>query len=468
MTAKKKHHVETLVATFKNAKDANDYLQLADAFLEYHPEIIYWTERNSTKKGVFYKYVKGVYREISTLEVEQMLIDYKPIDSHIKIPSMLSQGKIMETMNNIQRRRFFYRDNFNPEGIINFQNGFFDIEENALTEHTMNIISTCQLPYPYDPQAECPNFMMALNDATENDPHKIQTIQEFAGYCLTRETNMEKVLFLIGASRSGKSTVLDGITAMLGDENVSCATMEKIGQPRYAGLFIDKIANIATEIPKTTQGFEESLKAITSGEKITIDTKFIPAYDARPYCKMIFAGNDLPAIADTSDAIFERMLLVYFNNVIPKEKRDAGLKKRIKQEGAGIFNWAMAGRERLLSAGGFTQSNQMLEDLETLKIQNNGIYYFVSENYEVGIDKSNYVVYDDLYEHYQNFCKKVGVIGVHKKIVFGKELRKIFHKELTTDQKWVNGTAKRVWFGMRRKAGVEHTSSDHVQWGNDG
>jgi len=458
----KKVEIKEHVASFKFAKDANAYLQLADAFLECHPEIIYWTERNNTKKGLFYRYASGLYSIISTLEVEQMLIDFKPTDAHLVVPSALSQCKQMETMQNIMRRRFFYRDNFNPEGIINFKNGFFNVEDGKLVPHTMNIISTNQLPYNYDPSAKCENFMKALHDATSSDPAKIAIIQEFAGYCLTRDTRLEKILFLIGASRSGKSTILDGITAMLGEDNVSCATMEKIGQPRYAGLFIDKIANIATEIPKDTRGFEEALKNITSGEKITVDTKFIPAYDARPYCKLIFAGNDLPAISDTSDAVFKRMLLVYFNNVVADEVKDTDLKYRVRKEGSGIFNWAYEGMKRLVANKKFTFSQEMNNNLEDLRVQNNSVYYFIKEHYEITENPEDFVVYDDLYHEFKDFCGRVGSIGIYKKIVFGKEIKKIFPKEINKEVKWVAGTTKQVWTGLRKK--IEGISSGSIKW----
>lgn len=449
-------------ASFKFAKDANAYLQLADAFLEAHPEIIYWTECNSTKKGLFYRYNNGLYKAVSILEVEQLLIDFKPKDAHLCTPSQLSQSKQMETMQNIMRRRFFYRESFNPPGVINFKNGFFDIKTGSMFPHTMNIISTNQLPYNYDPEAKCDEFMKALYDATSGDSSKIAIIQEFAGYCLTQDTRFEKVLFLIGASRSGKSTVLDGITAMLGEENVSAATMEKVGQPRYAGLFIDKIANIATEIPKDSSGFEEALKAITSGEKIVVDTKFIPAYNAKPNCKFIFAGNDLPAISDTSDAIFERMLLVYFNNVVSKEDRDPGLKYRVRKEGSGIFNWAYEGMKRIIENNEFSFTPSMSNDIEDLKIQNNSVYYFISENYEVTGSVNDFVVAEDLYEHFKDFCHKVGSKGIYKKIVFGKEIKKIFLDKVNKTNKWISGTTKMVWTGISKK--IEGIATGTIKW----
>lgn len=442
---------------FKEDKKANVLLRLADEFLDAHPNIIYWTERNSTKKGNFYRYTNGTYQEVSILEIEKMLVDITPKGTSIPFPSSLSQSKLGETISILMRRRFFYREEFNPDGIINFKNGLYSIEDHMLTPHTMNIISTNKLPYEYDKDAQCPIFLQVLEDATGGDQVKKDIIQEFAGYCLTRDTRLEKILFLIGSAGSGKSTILEGIIAMLGDENVSSATIDKICQPRYTGLFIDKIANIASEIPKDISGYEESLKAIISGEKITVDTKFIPSYDARPYCKLIFAGNDLPAISDSSDGIFRRMLLIYLNNTVSKEKMDVDLKSKIKKEGAGIFNWALEGYSRIKKYKRFTHSTEMDTDLDTVKLQNNTVYYFISENYDVGLDESKYVPIDELYEHFKDFCNHVGAKGIYKKPVFGKEMRKVFHGKVTAANKYYTGGTRASWVGIAKK-------STNIKW----
>ena len=451
-------------AVFKNDKNAGKWLRLADTFLESHPEILYWTERNSTKKGLFYVYGSGLYSVVSTLEVEQMLVDFKPEDNSISIPSLISQAKHQETMHNIMRRRFFYRDRFNPEGIINFRNGFFDIETGELGEHSMDVISTNQLPYNYDSEAKCPNFLKALNDAVEGDVKKIRIIQEFVGYCLTRETKYEKALFLIGAASSGKSTVLDGIEAMLGKENVSNTSMEQLCQPRYAGNFIDKIANIDREIPRDISGYEEALKKIITGEAVKVDTKFIPSYDARPYCKVIFSANDMPRIADTSNALFRRMLLIEFNNVIPNHKVDVDLKERAKTEGAGIFNWALLGLKRLNENKKFTASQEMEDSIRELKMQNNSTYYFITECYNIEQGNEVYVTMSDLYEKYKEFCHKIGAKGIFKKITFSKEVRKTFGKDIETGQVRIDGVNHRVWLGMIEKPLYEQ--NEQVEWGD--
>jgi putative DNA primase/helicase len=160
----------------------------------------------------------------------------------------------------------------------------------------------------------------------------------------------------------------------------------------------------------------------------------------------------MPQIRDSSDAIFNRMILLDFNNIIERDKMDFNLKDKIRLEGAGIFNWAFQGLKRLNENGKFTESSSVLENINTLKLINNTVYYFVSECYEVvGLDES-YISVEELYERYKGFCHKVGGKGIFKKNVFGKEIKKIYGKQVEPKNKYINGVVHRVWEGLKEKS----------------
>jgi putative DNA primase/helicase len=453
------------ITKFNSENNSNKYLELADAFLTTHPEVIYWTERNDSKKGLFYRHHDGVFKACSCLEIENMLIDFVPENKSIILPRALSESKRQETIKNIKMARFFYRDVFNQEHIINFKNGFFDVVDGELIPHSMDIISTIQLPFSYDPKAECPLFLKVVNESLENDFEKIMILQEFFGYCLTSNTERERALFIVGAACSGKSTVLEAIKATLGEENCSCVRMDMLADCRFTGNLIDKYANIDTEIPQNMENYEDALKKIISGESITINTKFIPTYEAKPTCKLIFAANDLPRISDTSDAVFRRILLLYFNNVVAKENIDYELKAKIKaSECPGIFNWAFEGLKRLRKNKEFTYSKTMVEQVEELKLQNNSVYFFINENYEVTGDVNDLIIADEIYDEYKAFCGKVGAKGIFKSNIFAKEAKKCFVKKIEGTTKRINGVPKRVWTGLRKQGTIDLSKGETINW----
>jgi len=420
----------------------------------YKRQILYRTEKDSSKSGIFYLYKNGLYSPISTLQLEEMLIDFIPTEVDIPSPACLSHANQMEVVHHLQKRRYFYRNRFNPDGIINFLNGYYHIDTDKLEPHHMDIISTLQLPYSYDKKATCPHFLKALIRASDNNPNKIAVIQEFVGYCITRDTKYDKALFIIGAAGSGKSTILNGIEAMLGKENVSNISMEQMGQPRYAGNFIEKLANIDREIPRDISGYEEPLKKIISGEAITVDTKFIPSYNANPYCKVIFAANDMPRISDTSDGLFRRMLLIDFDNIVEQDNMDCDLRENVKKEGPGIFNWAVEGLKRLMANKKFTTCIEITNNIERLKTENNAVHYFISECYEI-TTKEHWVTTSSLYENYLIFCTEIGSQSKYKLTTFNKELRKTLGRAIEEGQKSCKGINRRVWFGITKKQNTE-------------
>jgi len=444
---------------------ANKYLELADVFIEDHQEIIYWTEANDSRKGVFYKYKDGIYSQCSPFEIEKLLRDYIPKKKGVILPKALSYTKIQELIKIIKSIRFFYSDIFNPEDIINFKNGFLKVSTGELIPHSMNIVSTIQLPYEYDKYAECPLFMRVLQESLSNDAEKIMILQEFIGYCLTKSTKYELALFIVGEASTGKSTVLETVRYILGEKNCSSIRMDMLADSRFTGRLLDKYANIDTEIPQDIENYEDALKKIISGESITINTKFIPVYEAKPSCKLIFAANDLPRISDTSKAVFRRILLLDFNNVVDETRIDVDLKFKLRSECAGILNWAFQGLQRLNKNGKFTSSKDMVKRIDELRLLNNSIYYFVSEKYDVTENDENYVIINDMYEDYKNFCHEVGAKGIFKKIVFGKEMKKIYVNKIKDGRRTIGGKQIRIYSGIRKKDDVSQYTPDELAQG---
>ena len=103
----------------------------------------------------------------------------------------------------------------NPD-ILVFANGTLEIGERRFREHRPEDYATSALPYEYDPEADCEVFRAVLGKVA---PDAVEFLQEFAGYCLTPDTSLETALWFKGPRGSGKSTVIEGLVAMLGDKH---------------------------------------------------------------------------------------------------------------------------------------------------------------------------------------------------------------------------------------------------------
>jgi len=85
-----------------------------------------------------------------------------------------------------------------------------------LREHQRSDLLTKITPIDYDPDARLDLLDRFLWDVTGEDPEMIAFLQRAVGYSLTGSTREEKLFFVHGPSRSGKSTFLDAVKMMLG------------------------------------------------------------------------------------------------------------------------------------------------------------------------------------------------------------------------------------------------------------
>lgn len=423
------------------------FKKLAHDFIHERPMYVFATGRDDSGRGIWYKYEKGVYKAIAEFE----LID--DIGTTLPVAKSMPRPRVREIVQNLKPKVYCYHDEFNRDNVINFRNGLFNVDSRIFSAHTPEYLSSIQLPYEYDVKADCPLWKKTILDICESDLEKVHILQEFMGYCFTRETKFEKALFLIGESNSGKSTILDTIKAIVGKENHSAVSMKYINKPEYMGVLMKSYVNLVSEIPKKVGDYEEMFKMITTGESVTVNTKFIAQYTDTPFCKLIFAGNRLMHISDSSDGTFNRILLLELDNVIPASRMDRDLKKKLAKEAPGIFNWALDGLNRLNVKKDFTQSTLMNQRIAELKIANNPILFFCDEKIETSHNKTaHYITKQDLYNEYRKFCSEYSIKGIVNIKNFNEEIwRKYRGKTMRDQRKTVNGKQVRIWNGLKYK-----------------
>lgn len=268
-----------------------------------------------------------------------------------------------------------------------------------------------QIPIGYDPNARCELFLKCIADITENDLELISVIQEIMGYCLTAETRGEKGFYFYGSGANGKSLIAKIITELAGKENVSNVSIT--GMSRQFGLqsIIDKTVNISAENEvKDANGVNtENLKAIISGDNLTIDIKHKEPIDYKSICKLIFLVNSLPNTSDLTHGYFRKILIVPFNRKFEGKDKDVNLFEKIKKsEMSGILNWALAGLKRLRANDyRFTESAAINELLDKYQEEQNPVIRFVKDMFVV--DEKNKISRKDIFSKYYTWINQQGI-----------------------------------------------------------
>ena len=352
--------------------------------------------------------------------------------------------------------------------VIAFENGLLDFdallkgEDVELRAHTPKFFTQVALPYPFDPNAECHEWVAFLNHNLEGDEEQIAVLQEFAGYCLFWDTRCHKFLLLEGESRTGKSTFTDVVTALLGEDNVSHVPLEMFGQRFSLSSTLGKLANICGDTGKIDSVAEGQFKQFTGGDRMDFERKYRDTTRAYPTARVIIATNHRPRFLDRSEAIWERMILVPFSKVIPEEERDLDLSERIKRnELPGILRWALAGEVRRREQRHFTKAQAVEDAIEDYKLEANPAREFLVDNYEeveshgVGeaspVCSTESVVYTEaIYREYATWCDDFGYRPLSDR-KFGKEVQRAFPKAERKRKRNNCGKLCYAYFGIASK-----------------
>ncbi len=278
------------------------------------------------------------------------------------------------------------------------KNGAFHIPTMTLWRHKPIYHATSSLNFNYNPEATAPTWEYFLKSTI---PNAANLLQEYFGYCLTTDTRHEMALWLQGVRGSGKSTCVEGATAVLGDR-ATVLGLSDIERSRFSLWNLrGKTLAVASEQPALFIQSSHILNALISGELLPIERKFKDSIVIRSHVKIIWAMNELPRVSDAGNGLFRRVKVIKFPP-LPEEKRDPEVKEKIKTEGAGILNWALEGLRRLRERGKFEIPACVQDATAHFQETNDVAAVFVAECCLTGEDykaKSSL-----LYEKYSAWC----------------------------------------------------------------
>jgi putative DNA primase/helicase len=131
------------------------------------------------------------------------------------------------------------------------------------------------------------------------------------------------------------------------------------------------------------------VKQLTGGDVVTARYLFSEAFEFRPTFKIVLLANHRPRVEFGDDAIWRRLLLVPFTNVVPPEKRSRVLKRELtdlKLAGPTILRWAVEGCLKWQRAG-LAIPREIEAGTEAYKAEMDVVGHFIGECCEVHPDR---------------------------------------------------------------------------------
>jgi len=348
-----------------------------------------------------YTYSEGIYIENTDFiktEIQTLLDDLNNI------------GTTCEILEQIRNMKTVKRDKFEDidRNLINLDNGVFNLKTRERYKHDPKYYFFTKLPIKYDEEATWDNIWTVLTDLLQ--PKDIDILQEFFGFCLYRYYFIKKSLILTGEKHTGKTTILNILSTLIGKENLSGVSLQDLSLNRFAmSDLYNKYANIYDELSAEDINNTGKFKMITGNSPIMGEIKHGGRFPFRNYAKLIFACNKIPAVNDIADdAYFDRWIIINCTKTIAKDKRDPFLLDNLldEKEISGLFNFALQGLARLLETKDFSfEMNSKEIKQEMLKHSNPLASFVYNRLVDVsGLGDDNYILVNKLFDEYTKYC----------------------------------------------------------------
>ncbi|EJZ8388384.1 MULTISPECIES: DNA primase family protein [Klebsiella] len=227
--------------------------------------------------------------------------------------------------------------------LIGFSNGVFDTRTGQFREHDKTDWLLIASELPFSPPAEgetlathAPNFWKWLRRSVASNDRKTDRVLAALFMVLANRYDWQLFLEVTGPGGSGKSVMAEICTMLAGKANTVSASMKALEDARDRALVVGYSLIIMPDMTRYA-GDGAGIKAITGGDKVSIDPKHKAPYSTRIQAVVLAVNNNAMTFSDRSGGISRRRVIFNFTEVVPENERDTMLAEKIEGELAVII-----------------------------------------------------------------------------------------------------------------------------------
>lgn len=318
---------------------------------------------------------------------------------------------------------------------FNVANGTLRLDQGVrLYPHRGSDLLTRISPVAYDPEADCPKFLKFLDVILPDKETRIW-VQKWLGYSLTGDISEQCIAIFQGGGSNGKSTLMETISAVLGDYigEVQIASFLHQDMKKGSEASPDMVRLRGSRLIRTSepeQGArlsESEIKRWTGGEKVSareLHQKFI---DFKPSGKITMSCNPLPVVVGKDHGTRRRVRLVKFRHKFADVVDGRKIEYApifVREEGAGVLNWLLDGF-RMWFEDGLNMPAQIKLDTDEYFTEQDPIGTFAKDVLcEADESEERRIQAATLYAMYEEWSKRHGE-EPKKHASFGRRLKEI-------------------------------------------
>ncbi|MCM7045699.1 primase-like DNA-binding domain-containing protein [Enterobacter kobei] len=222
--------------------------------------------------------------------------------------------------------------------LVGFSNGVFDTRTGQFRPHSKTdwLLIASELPFSPPTEGEtlashAPNFWKWLRRSVANNDRKTDRVLAALFMVLANRYDWQLFLEVTGPGGSGKSVMAEICTMLAGKANTVSASMKALEDARDRALVVGYSLIIMPDMTRYA-GDGAGIKAITGGDKVSIDPKHKAPYSTRIQAVVLAVNNNAMTFSDRSGGISRRRVIFNFTEVVPENERDTLLAEKIEGE----------------------------------------------------------------------------------------------------------------------------------------
>lgn len=299
--------------------------------------------------------------------------------------------------------------------LIAFRNGLLNFRTGELIPFDPEHIVLNMIPWDYVPDAYSELADNTLNKLACNDPEIRMLLEECIGYCFFRRNTLQKAFILTGTGSNGKSTFLEMLKQLLGDDNISQLDIGEMDDRFSTALMASKLANIGDDVSSDfLQGKSVSFfKKTVTGNGLKAENKGQTPFFFKPYTKLLFSANRIPRMKDGGEAVTRRLVIIPFQAKFSRDDPDFDYDIETKLQSKECMEYlarvGIIGLNRALDNKGFTYSSKVASEVAAFEKDNNPLLgwledFTAQEDAETEADAVVRKSTMELYSSYEMYC----------------------------------------------------------------
>lgn len=366
---------------------------------------------NNSVRGLLSKSVRSMHNKVNPHDPED---DQKKFARFIqKSENAKSFDNILSQVRHLTPVKTGQLDK-NP-WLLNCKNGTINLRTGELRKPNRNDLVTKHTPIGYgNRDDECPMWEEYLDIVTGGDRDLQRFLQMAAGYTLSGMTSEQCFFVLYGRGKNGKSTFIEVLAMILGEDYATTASMDSFMEKRYETIRNDLAAMkgmrmvSAVEANQGQKLDEALIKSVTGGDRVSARFMRGEFFSYKPEFKLWLGVNDRPRIGGDDEGIWRRIRLVPFTHAIPVEKRKKDFPERLRRAGElpAIMRWAVEGCLAWLKTGDLNSPESVEAATEEYREEQDIMGTWMRQRCAVGPDYE--IASKTLYDDYRDWASENG------------------------------------------------------------